>query len=214
MTVSYLGLQSSHYLSLFKKKFFSSSVKINPNYSKRLWEYIPASQRILTIFLAYQFKNLYDSIIWSDGPEFIAHHILAGSAAWGGMYPGVGSVYGIFFMGVSEISTTVLVILANFDDDLGVKGLAEAFPGLRVASAVGFVVAFIGCRIVAWPWVSWFLLKDIKNALANGDDKKAKERKVWLVGIGFILGSLTLLQFLWLGQIFVMGKQEIDKMLS
>ncbi|GMH87337.1 hypothetical protein TrVE_jg12449 [Triparma verrucosa] len=214
ITVSYLGLQSSHYLSLFKKKFFSSSVKINPNYENRLWEYIPASQRILTIFLAYQFKNLYDSIIWSDGPEFIAHHILAGSAAWGGMYPGVGSVYGIFFMGVSEISTTVLVILANFDDDLGVKGLAEAFPGLRVVSAVGFVVAFIGCRIVAWPWVSWFLLKDIKNALANGDDKKAKERKVWLVGIGFILGSLTLLQFLWLGQIFVMGKQEIDKMLA
>ena len=106
------------------------------------------------------------------------------------------------------------LVAANFDDDLGVKGLAEAFPGLRVVSAVGFVVAFIACRIVAWPWVSWFLLKDIKNALANGDDKKAKERKVWLVGIGFILGSLTLLQFLWLGQIFVMGKQEIDKMLS
>lgn len=115
-----------------------------------MWDYVPQGQRILTIFLAYQVKNLYDSFVWNDGPEFIAHHILAGSASWGGMYPGIGNTYGIFFMGISEVSTMVLVILANFDDELGVKGLAEAFPNLRVIFAGGFVVAFIACRIVMW----------------------------------------------------------------
>ena len=90
---------------------------------------------------------MYDTFYWNDGLVFVAHHLLAGAAAWGGMYPGIGPTYAIFFMGVSEVSTTVLVILANFDDDMGVKGLAEAFPISRIVTAAAFVVAFLACRI-------------------------------------------------------------------
>ena len=50
-------------------------------------------------------------------------------------------------------------------------------------------------------------------AMKNTDDKKMKERKRWLVGFAIILGSLTVLQFIWLGQIILMGKEEIENML-
>ena len=96
-------------------------------------------------------------------PQFIIHHVLAGTAAWGSMYPGCGHTYALFYMGISEISTSVLVILANFDDVHGVKGLADAFPTLKIACAVAFVVAFITCRIVMWPWVSKVRIKYYKG---------------------------------------------------
>jgi hypothetical protein len=79
------------------------------------------------------------------------------------MYPGCGHTYALFYMGISEISTSVLVILANFDDVHGVKGLADAFPTLKIACAVAFVVAFITCRIVMWPWVSKVRIKYYKG---------------------------------------------------
>ncbi|GMH66339.1 hypothetical protein TrRE_jg12606 [Triparma retinervis] len=145
--------------------------------------------------------------------KFIIHHVLAGTAAWGSMYPGCGHTYALFYMGISEVSTTVLVLLANFDEVHGVEGLADAFPNAKIACALAFVAAFVTCRIVMWPWVSKFYIEDTMAAMKNTDDKKMKERKGWLVGFAIILGSLTILQFIWLGQIFIMGYQEIQKML-
>ena len=147
-------------------------------------------------------------------PQFIVHHVLAGTAAWGSMYPGCGHTYALFYMGISEVSTTVLVLLANFDEVHGVIGLADAFPLLKVVCAAAFVGAFIICRIVMWPFVSKYFVDDVMKALKNADDKKAKEHKMWLIGFAFVLSSLTILQFIWLGQIFIMGKEELDKMLK
>ena len=181
-------------------------------YNERLWRYLPEAQRVLTVFLAYQVKNMYDTFYWSDGPLFVLHHLLAGAAAWGGMYPGVGHVYSLFFMGLSEVSTCVLVVLANFDDEMGAPGLALAYPNARAATAGAFVVAFLACRIVAWPVFAVRLLKDMRIAVDNADDKNAKERRPWIYGIGGVLAALTVLQFAWLGEIVVTAKREIDKM--
>ncbi|GMI40896.1 hypothetical protein TrCOL_g4350 [Triparma columacea] len=212
-SVSVIGVRSRKYLSQIRARFWDSKATFRKSYDRRMWTYIPEAHQCLLIFTAYQVKNLYDSFVWDDGLEFIIHHVLAGTAAWGSMYPGCGHTYALFYMGISEISTSVLVILANFDDVHGVKGLADAFPTLKIACAVAFVVAFITCRIVMWPWVSKLYIEDTMAAMKNTDDKKMKERKRWLVGFAIILGSLTVLQFIWLGQIILMGKEEIEKML-
>lgn len=212
-SVSYLGISGRKYLSQIRSRFWDSSATFTPAYSNRMWTYIPVAYKCLLIFTGYQIKNLYDSFVWDDGIEFIIHHVLAGTAAWGAMYPGCGHTYALFYMGISEVSTTVLVILANFDEVHGVAGLAEAFPNLKIVCAVSFVAAFLTCRIIMWPWVTKFYLQDTRDAM-NADDKKTKERKIWLLTFGFILSALTLLQFLWLGQIFMMAKEEIGKMLA
>lgn len=86
-----------------------------------------------------------------------------------------------------------------------------AFSELRISNTASLrddAPRFACCR----PWVSYCLLKDMNSALNNKEDKKAKSGRNWLIGIGFILGSLTLLQFAWLMQIGIMGKEEMEKL--
>ena len=70
----------------------------------RMFTYQPAAFRIGLFFFGYQVKNLYDTIVWNDGPEFIFHHILSMSVAWGSLHPGMGHFYASFFLGVSDDS--------------------------------------------------------------------------------------------------------------
>ncbi|GMI30974.1 hypothetical protein TrRE_jg5901 [Triparma retinervis] len=186
--------------------------KARQGYKKRMWTYNAEGFRVFVFFFAYQFKNLWDAYVWDDGPEFIFHHTVSIITSWSGMYPGVGQIYAVFFMGLSEISTATLVLLANFDPTLGVEGLADAFPLTKIVCAVAFVVTFVACRNIMWPWAGWHYWKDTWEALANPKDQKAKENAWILKRTLFVLISLTFLQFVWLGQIFVMGYEEIQKM--
>ncbi|GMH66925.1 hypothetical protein TrLO_g8434 [Triparma laevis f. longispina] len=186
--------------------------KARAGYKKRMWSYSAEGFRVFVFFFAYQWKNLYDAYVWNDGPEFIFHHTVSIITSWAGMYPGLGQVYAVFFMGLSEISTATLVLLANFDPTLGVDGLAEAFPLTKIICAVAFVVTFVTCRNVMWPYAGWHYWLDSLEALNNPKDKQAKEHAFILKRTLFVLVSLTFLQFLWLGQIFVMGYEEIQKM--
>ncbi|GMI21434.1 hypothetical protein TeGR_g14572 [Tetraparma gracilis] len=179
-----------------------------------MWTPLPAGHDLLQFFAAYQLKNLYDTVVWDDGALFVAHHVLSGLVAWGGMHAGgsggggLGQVYAVFFMGISEVSTALLVLLANFDDELGVPGLADAFPTARIVLGAAFTVAFVFIRIAVWPWVAYLFLRDVRAALRDESDELAKARRPWLLVIGGILGALTILQFVWLAEIASRGWGE------
>lgn len=188
----------------------------NDQFQRRIHGYNPAGHQVLLYFFAYQVKNMYDTIIWEDGLLFIAHHILAGSAAWFGMYPGVGTLYGIFFMGISEISTTILCLLANFDPDLGIIGLEDAFPGTRVALGTCFVISFVICRILLWPLFTYHFMGDALEALEVMKKEEGHGKPLVKISLQLIASccvGLSLLQILFLGQIVVTAKEEISKLL-
>jgi hypothetical protein len=74
-----------------KKEKQSSSLEHNTSttmimhesgYEERIFKYHPGAQRLITFFLVYQVKNLYDTLYWNDGIEFVLHHLFAGAAAW------------------------------------------------------------------------------------------------------------------------------------
>jgi hypothetical protein len=46
-------------------------------YDHRLLSYSPHGFRLSLFFFWYQIKNLHDTIVWNDGPEFIFHHLLS-----------------------------------------------------------------------------------------------------------------------------------------
>jgi len=119
-------------------------------------------------------------------------------------------MYTIFFFGLSEISTAVLSILANFDDEFGVPGLGEALPVTKVVCGAAFVVMFILCRCILWPLTSYYFCRDMYHALKS-DDPRAVYRRGWLRFFFIALAGLSVLQVAWLGQIFTMGKQELEK---
>jgi len=181
-------------------------------YEARLFTYHPSGQHVLLFFFAYQTKNMFDSIVWNDGIIFILHHLLSGAAAWGGMYPGCAHYYAIFFMGISEVSTAILCLLANFDDEHGVVGLGDAFPLAKVVLGVVFAVAFVICRTILWPFATYYFMRDTNNALKS-DDPRSRSRRGWLMLFKFCCAGLTVLQVLWLGQIIVTMKEEVSKML-
>jgi len=173
----------------------------------RMFTYQPESFRIGVFFFAYQIKNLYDTIVWNDGPEFIFHHVLSMSVAWGSLHPGVAQFYGPFFLGFSEVSTAILCVLANFDPVHGVIGLGEAFPIPKVIIGVVFVVFFILCRTIMWPVASYYFVKDCRVLLA-GDSTKLVGRAGWIKLFMGCLVGLSVLQVAWLVQIYILAIQE------
>lgn len=197
---------------LFSKLLYGSNSMPLAGYEKRLFTYIPAAQQIGLLFLAYNIKNTYDTIVWNDGPEFLFHHILSAITAWGCMYPGFGHFYVIFFMGLSEISTLFLCLLANFDDDYGMKGLGEAFPVAKIAIGAVFATSFVICRTIIWPFTSYYFAKDVLQALKD-DHISCQGRKGWMKCFLTTCFCLSILQVVWLGQIIYMGKSEIEKLL-
>jgi hypothetical protein len=127
---------------------------------------------------------------------------------WGALIPGTAHYYAPFYFGVSEISTAVLCLLANFDDAHGVKGLADAFPMAKVVVGGLFAVCFIVCRVFMWSAVSYYYCRDAWYALKS-DDARLEGRKTYLRFTFVSLGLLSLLQIVWLGEIVRVGKEEL-----
>lgn len=181
------------------------------NYSKRIFEYHPEAMRITVFFFAYQIKNFYDTIVWNDGPEFIAHHALTLATAWGGMFPPTCHYYVMFYFGMSEVSTGVLCLLANFDDVHGVKGLADAWPLGKVVLGGLFAVLFLICRVLMWSTYSYHYCRDVWQVLKS-EDKRLDGRRAWLRYTFVSLALLSLLQIIWLGEIVRLGYAELKAM--
>jgi hypothetical protein len=98
------------HLDSFTRKFWDPDSRWAKAYESRMYKYIPEAHHVLLIFSAYQIKNLFDAVVWNDGPLFIFHHVFSFIASWSAMHGGghgLGHTYALFYMGVSEISTTV-----------------------------------------------------------------------------------------------------------
>mmetsp|Transcript_2048 Transcript_2048/g.2907 ORF Transcript_2048/g.2907 Transcript_2048/m.2907 type:complete len:313 (+) Transcript_2048:80-1018(+) len=212
--VAILGLRSKHIMSGILSSITGKTSVDLESFEKRLYTYHPEAQQLLLFFFAYQIKNLYDSYVWNDGIEFLLHHVVSGIAAWGGMYPGICGSYAIFYMGISEVSTAVLSFLANFDDKLGVPGLDRAFPITRLATAFCFVILFIICRIILWPYVTYYFYNDCQRALKRNSPKETVAVRFTIKTMLICCLGLSVLQVIWLGQIFYLGYTEISALLA
>lgn len=101
------------------------------------------------------------------------------------------------------------IILFNYSK----IGLDDVLPMTRVVVAVAFVVAFIICRALLWPFITYYFCKDVFAALA-ADSKEAKAHKKWLWTFVITLTGLSVLQVIWLGQIILLTREEILKLMD
>jgi hypothetical protein len=209
--LTFLGWQCRHSLWEMVDAVKGKQGAMAKAYEQRMYTYRPEATRLTLFFLAYNLKNTYDTIVWGDGIEFIIHHCLCLLTGWGALTPGTAHFYAPFYFGVSELSTAVLCLLANFDDEHGVKGLTEAWPLGKVVFGAAFAILFIICRVFCWSTVSYFYCRDAWNAL-SGTDPRTPARKTYLRFTFVSLALLSVLQIIWLGQIFVIGKEELEKM--
>jgi hypothetical protein len=182
-------------------------------YEERIFAYHPASQRLTLFFFTYQVKNMYDTLYWNDGIEFVLHHILAGAAAWGGMYPGCCHFYALFYFGFSEISTAILCLLSNFDPKYGVAGLEDVFPITKLVLGGLFVTSFIICRLILWPYATYYFARDTMLAIKSTVPRADGRRGILWVIYSCCVG-LSLIQVLFVVMIVQTGKEEIAKFMK
>jgi len=210
--VAYLGWNARHVCQDMTDRVLKRTNSMpDAGHEQRIFTYQPEAFRLLNVFFAYQIKNMFDCIVWGDGPEYVFHHFMSMAAAYSGLGCGVGHFYAIFFMGVSEISTGILCFLANFDPDHGVPGLAEALPATKMVNAGLFVFFFIICRVIMWPIATYFCARDITMCL-NGESALAKKNKFPLHAVRCALVALSVLQLVFLAQIVIIGRQELAAM--
>lgn len=218
--VAYLGYIYRHLLSDVidlnnpSNIKFSALTKRNPDESfRRIYKFYPEGHQVLIYFFAYQIKNLYDSYVWDDGVLFLGHHVMSGAAAWVGMYPGVAQVYSLFFMGMSEISTSVLCVLANFDSEFGVKGLEDVYPMTRAIIGAIFIVAFLLCRVILWPVFTFHFVSDTNVVLEKDAKTITPQMKFAITLLVKLCQALSVLQVVFLGQIIWTIYQEVVNMI-
>eukprot|EP00546_Thalassionema_frauenfeldii_P004727 CAMPEP_0178922672 /NCGR_PEP_ID=MMETSP0786-20121207/16290_1 /TAXON_ID=186022 /ORGANISM="Thalassionema frauenfeldii, Strain CCMP 1798" /LENGTH=267 /DNA_ID=CAMNT_0020597075 /DNA_START=186 /DNA_END=989 /DNA_ORIENTATION=+ len=204
----YLGWNNRAF-TLRVLKAFSGDSKALPVASaeSRALAYDNKSYFLCIWFLSYQLKNLYDTIMWNDGPEYIFHHVLSLCVCWMALYPGYQLLYAEFYFGISELSTGVLCILANFDDDHGAVGLGDAFPLGKVIIGAVFAVLFTAFRCVVWPIVSYYYTRDALICLKS-EQKELKQRSFVIKVFVCCLTGLSALQIIWLGVILYVAYEE------
>jgi len=118
-----------------------------------------------------------------------------------------------FYFGISELSTAFLCLLANFDEELGVPGLADAWPQGKVIFGLIFATTFITCRVLLWAFFSKYFVSDALLAINNTDSSRDAARP-WVKIFLASLTGLSCLQVLWLGQIILVAKEELGGMLA
>jgi len=212
--IATIGWKNRFLLQEFIDHYRSAGPNLNrDDFSRRLYSYHPDCHRLLLFFVSFQIKNTYDSLVWSDGLIFILHHLAAGLAASLGMQP-MGHAYGVFYMGISEISTVVLSILGLFDEQMGIPGLDLAFPLLRTIFGVTFAILFIVFRAIIWPVMTKHFCDDIASALKRDGVLETDSMKISLRLLRSCCLGLTLLQAIWLVQIIMVFCEEIPKLLA
>jgi hypothetical protein len=131
-----------------------------------------------------------------DGVIFVGHHISTGILCALAHRPFL-QPYAPFFLGLTELSSTLLCALAVFDKgELGVPGMAETFPRVAQVLGVVFALAFVAMRIVIWPWMSYVFWQDVLAVLAAN----AQPSAVCLVFLVTNAG-LSVLQLAWMLEI-------------
>lgn len=166
----------------------------------RAYMFSAAAQRLCIAQVAYEIKNFCDSVIHNDGVIFLAHHTVTALLAGLSCRPFL-HLYCAYFLGWSEISTAILCILVLFDDARGIPALAKAAPLLMKFVGVAFATTFIIFRVILWPYVNYYFWKDMLHMIENNSFHDNATAYIFMsVNVG-----LTILQFVWLGEIIQTG---------
>lgn len=79
----------------------------------------------------------------------------------------------------------------------------------KVAVGAVFVTLFILCRTIMWPITTYYFMRDANLALKH-TGPRMDACKGWMKLFMVCCTGLSILQILWLGQIFMIGKKEFQ----
>ena len=186
-----------------------STVPLTPR--GRLFGYIPEAELIAAICFSFQFFDFFVSLLIPEHCTAImmTHHVMAAIVGWCSVRYQYLQHYGVFYLGLSEVSSIFLVFVDLSKYFPPVPGsLYDQFVGI---CGPAFVVCFTVYRVIMWWPVSLQLFRDAYEVLQSGQASKLRPGKEWvlLVFLGLNI-PLGILQLYWFGIIL----EEVKKVMS
>lgn len=171
---------------------------LDPNFAPAfeddiLFSFYEPCQMLIHVMIGFMVFDTGCLIIARSSPEFFVHHILVMLLAnIGLMYGGPDGPYfalyfGVFFFGISELSSIPLAFVDMFRSN---RQLANAYPEANGRIRIAFAVMFFVIRIFYWPYVMFIFCTSLFSRL----DEVAFFAWFSFAGTAILL---TLLQWFW-----------------
>ena len=158
----------------------------------------PAAKTMSLVMVGTQLYDIPSSILIGGelaSPNFVAHHITVLTLCFFALHYQFLLYYGVYFMGVIELSTPLLVFVDLFRDN---PKFAQAFKLTNELVRVLFAVAFFAVRIVLWIPASLSFWTDALDLLATDDPASRHGLPVAVIVFWLIVHlGLTCLQWHW-----------------
>jgi TLC domain len=178
----------------------------------RLFGYLPEAEFLAAVNFTFQSWDFCISLTIPEHATVImlTHHVLAATVSLLSVTDQYLHYYGIFFLGLSEVSSLFLVFvdMSRFFPPTQPGSVYDIFIGMFAGPL--FVVCFIYYRVIRWWPVSRQLYMDAHHVLSSGQAQKLRPGKDWILYV--YLGAnlpLGILQLYWTTEIF----REVQKVL-
>lgn len=171
-----------------------------PTPQGRLFGYLPEAELLATINFCFQ---SWDFVVSSTIPEhatpiFLGHHIMASIVSFCSIRYQILHYYGVFFLGLSEVSSFFLVFLdlSKFNPP---RESSWYERWVLLVCGPMFVICFLYYRVLLWWPVSYQLWCDVRSVIANGQAEKIRGRGAnWVLFVFLALNlPLGVLQLYW-----------------
>jgi hypothetical protein len=164
----------------------------------RLFGYLPESEWLAVMNFTFQAWDFAVSLFIPEHatPIMLAHHLMATTVSWCSIRYQCLHYYGVFFLGLTEVSSFFLVFV----------DLSKYFPPVpnsRLDLWLGicgpcFAVTFFYYRVLLWWPESLRLFRDVLEVVRSGQAQKLRPGNAWVLYLFLILNlPLGLLQLYW-----------------
>ena len=172
----------------------------------RLFGYLEESERMAAANFTFQ---IWDFLISLLIPEhctavFLTHHLMAATVSWFSLSYQMLHFYGIYFLGLTEVSSCFLVLI-----DLGryfPPSSGSLFGYVVAICQPAFLITFGLYRILLWWKVSYLLWTDVLQSTRTGKAEELRPGKSFVLKYIYLPFNilLGLLQLNWFG--FILGE--------
>ncbi|GKY99317.1 hypothetical protein MPSEU_000886800 [Mayamaea pseudoterrestris] len=177
----------------------------------RLFDYLPEAELLAALNFMFQ---AWDFVISLSIPEhatpiMLAHHLMASAVAWCSIRYQCLHYYGVFFLGLTEVSSFFLVFI-----DL--SKYYPSVPGSWLDTWVGgicgpcFALTFFYYRVWLWWPESMRLFRDVQEVARSGQAQKLRPQGTWVLYLFLVLNvPLGILQLYWFTIILEEAKKVV-----
>jgi len=212
-----IGLTISAIIGLYSWHISRRAHTILPSTPQgRLFGYLPEAEDLAAISFCFQTWDFFISLIIPEHATYLmlGHHIMAATVSFCSIQYQYLHYYGIFFLGITEVSSIFLVYVH----------LAKYFPPVPdtlfdkwVAIVCGpmFFLSFLYYRVFVWWPESWRLFRDVKAVVSSGQAQKFRPGSTWVLYLFLALNlPLGLIQLYWTTIIFEEAHKVVSSVLT